>query len=117
MNRPSHGPYCPDQDAMNLALTGQWQELDPTWNAQMIALQHVERWPDSAWKRHLKPQAKELYEHPHIRHWPGPFKPWKHHPGCDIPFQREYQFELRQSGWLSPWERFWNATGWTNTAG
>ena len=117
MNRPGQGPYCPDQDAMNLALADHWQELDPAWNAQMIALQHIEQWPDSAWKQHLQPRARELFERPYIRHWPGPYKPWQNHPDCDIPFRQEYLTALRQSGWLSPWERFRNAIGWTNTAG
>ncbi len=110
MTRPSHGPYCPDQDAMNAALTGQWQELDPSWNAQMIALQHVDQWPDSAWKQHLQPRSRELYEQPNIRHWPGPYKPWLHLPGCDVPFRREYQDAMRHCGWLTPWERLVNAT-------
>lgn len=117
MTRSSHGPFCPDQDAMNLALVGHWQELDPAWNAQMIALQHVERWPDSAWKRHLQPQAASLYQQPRIRHWPGPYKPWQHHPGCAIPFQEEYQHAARTNGWHSRWERWRAALGLTKTCG
>ena len=97
---------CPDQDAMNKALPGCWQELDPSWNAQMIALQHHDRWPDSPWKEHVRPRLNEFYHTPRIRHWCGPYKPWQQHPGCDIPFKTRYQDTFHASGWRSRLERW-----------
>ena len=104
-------PYCPDQDAANKALSGCWQELDPSWNAQMIALQHHDRWPDSPWKKLVRPRLGELYHAPRIRHWCGPYKPWQQHSGCDIPFQDHYQNAFRHSGWqsrLEQWKQRWH---------
>ena len=99
-----------DQDALNRGLPDEWLELDPTWNAQMIALQHHARWPESDFKELVRPRLDELYREPRIRHWPGPFKPWTARPGCDIPFEERYR------RLLAAHEREW-AGGWFHAAG
>jgi|688.fasta_scaffold34806_7 lipopolysaccharide biosynthesis glycosyltransferase len=101
--------FAPDQDAINRGLTDDWHELDPSWNAQVIALQHHSQWAESSFKESLRTRLQELRRDPYIRHWAGPFKPWTMQPGCDIPFQGRYLRLL-----ASHQRRMKLAAGWDN---
>lgn len=82
-----------DQDFYPIGCDGRIADLDPVWNAQMVALQHHDKWPDSPLKETIGRRLPDLYEQPGIYHWPGPYKPWLDFPGCDIPGREVYRRE------------------------
>ncbi|HEY5812750.1 MAG TPA: glycosyltransferase family 8 protein, partial [Terrimicrobiaceae bacterium] len=90
----SHG----DQDGLNVVLTGELKEMDPSWNVQVGALQYYDRfgWPIE--RDSLRLRKAELLSDAKIVHFIGPSKPWR--AGVTIPYGRQYRKMLVDSGWV-----------------
>jgi len=67
---------CHDQEGLNVALHGEWGQLDPRWNrmSQIYALEH---WPETPFKEQIRETRDELIRDPYIVHYNGRTKPWK----------------------------------------
>ena len=80
---------CHDQEGLNVALHGEWGQLDPRWNrmSQIYALEH---WPETPFKKQIRERRDELIRDPYIVHYNGRTKPWKFngvHPAHGLFFE------------------------------
>ena len=63
-----------DQDALNVILCGNWGQLDPSWNVQLIT---VGRYGESRYDNPARlRRQRALLADPGILHYAGPHKPW-----------------------------------------
>lgn len=107
-----------DQDALNVALAGNWAKADDSWNVMTCCIR-----PYLA-RRGVLPEdhgegERELVEHAAIVHYCGPFKPWI--PGYMGPGGALFRRTLYRSGWFRntyerlEWQRrFWSNPRWRN---
>jgi lipopolysaccharide biosynthesis glycosyltransferase len=105
----SHG----DQDALNVVLTGQLEELDFSWNVQIGAIQYYDRVGWRTEREPLRARKAELLKDPKIVHFIGKAKPW--YDGLTLPYGKEYRKALADSGWIPrhlviPWTIGWLAS-------
>lgn len=91
-----------DQEALNVVLSGKWKELDPKWNVQVGALQSIDLWEDTPFKKEMCKRKNNLMTDPYIAHFIGPGKPWK--AGLFNPLRPLFTQYLRQSDWFSSTE-------------
>ncbi|MEM8872783.1 MAG: glycosyltransferase family 8 protein [Planctomycetota bacterium] len=78
-----------DQDALNVVLNGRWHEFDGRWNQQVSG-----RWS--------QPGGQVRMNRDGISHFVGANKPWA--TGLRHRLRRDYESQLRASGWFSPGE-------------
>jgi lipopolysaccharide biosynthesis glycosyltransferase len=84
LERRNDAPLA-DQDILNELLAHDWLEVGPEWNAH-----------------DLRPDGHLRYADAAIIHFAG-WKPWQ--AQCSNPGRRPWRHTLRQSRWLTAWER------------
>ena len=95
-----------DQDALNAVLAGDWGQLDPSWNIQLLTLSHYghHRYDE----RERRERQNALLSNPGILHYTGPRKPW--HWGYGGPADGAFLRGVVESGWFgSPGGQAWRA--------
>jgi lipopolysaccharide biosynthesis glycosyltransferase len=89
-----------DQDAINVAISGDVALVDPRWNVQTPAFES--RWPripeaDDLPSPFSWETVREVRRDPWIVHFTTDRKPWR--PRCENPMQREWLGALSRTAW------------------
>lgn len=85
----SHFLEYSDQDALNLVLAGEWDELDPRWNLQSDAFLSQ----SLGWVVSDRARLQAAVDDAAIVHFTGADKPWSSEP--TTAYRREWQASLR----------------------
>ena len=90
-----------DQDAINIAVAGQWGVLDARWNVQLSAIQRYGRFLTSSLSLSEQDAAQAcaaLQERAYILHFTSVNKPWRF--ACQQPSRTRFFHYLRQTHWF-----------------
>jgi lipopolysaccharide biosynthesis glycosyltransferase len=95
-----HSAIAPfaDQDGLNAVLAGDWGELHPRWNVQLMTLRTYGK--NGAQPEEARRVQEQMLANPGILHYIGPRKPWNlRYRGRGASTFVRY---LRRSGWYGP---------------
>lgn len=93
-----------DQDGLNIALGGDWQELDWRWNIQVGTVDLYDSWPQSEFKTKFAAVRHSLVNQPGILHYLGPRKPWNG-GGLRSPGKMKYLEYVKECPFLTESEK------------
>jgi lipopolysaccharide biosynthesis glycosyltransferase len=100
-----------DQDALNLALGGAWQEAPLEWNLGAGGPDYIQRVGGDE-TEFLGEPYEQIRKRAKIIHFTG-YKPWEQ--GFTNPDRPAFVRELKACGWFRPLEfRAWQAKWWAN---